>query len=141
LAKTGDARIHQARVERLQRGIIDAEPGFDVGAVILDENIGVADQPAKNFDPLRRFEIEGQAALVAVQVLEIRPVARPAHRLARTGFGRCLDLDHPGAPIGKLTHRGRTGAHPRQVEHREAGERHRWRIGHGDLLCCEGRQS
>ena len=69
--------------------------------------------------PRRRFQVERQAALVAVQVLEIGAMARPpAPRRARRRF----DLDHLGAPVGQLAHRGRTGAHARQVQHLEAGD-------------------
>jgi hypothetical protein len=53
LAEPGDAGIDQARVDRLERGIVDAEPLLDVGAEILDHDIGIAHQLPKNLDPVR----------------------------------------------------------------------------------------
>ena len=82
LPEPRDAGIDEARVERLQRGVVDAEPGLDVRPVVLDQDVGAAHQLAEDLDPLRRFEVERQAALVAVQVLEIGTVARPAEAFA-----------------------------------------------------------
>src|ERR1019366_3613736 len=43
---------------------------------------------------------------------------------AQTGITlRRLDLDHVGTPIGELAHTGRPGAHPRQIDNLEPGER------------------
>ena len=70
--------------------------------------------------PVGVLEVEGEAALVAVQVLEVGPVPRPAQpAVALGGF----DLDHLGAPVGELAHRRGSGAHARQIEDLEAGER------------------
>ena len=106
LPETGDAGVDQARVDRLQRLVVDAEAGFHVGPIVLDHDIRLAHQLAEDLDPFRRFQIQRQTALVAVQVLEIGTVARTAEPFARTG--RRLDLDHLGAPIGELAHRRRT---------------------------------
>ena len=48
------------------------------------------------------------------------PCAVAAH--PGVALGR-FDLDHLRAPVGELAHRGRTGAHARQIDHLEAGER------------------
>ena len=129
LSETGDAGVDQARVDRLQRLVVDAKAGLHVGPVILDHDIRVAHQLAEDLDPLGRFQVQRQAALVAVQVLKIRTVARTAEPFA--GAGRRLDLDHLGAPIGKLAHCRRTGADAGQVDDLEPGKRQRGRIGHG----------
>ena len=50
---------------------------------------------------------------------------------ARVALGR-LHLDDLGAPVGELAHRGRAGAHPRQIDHLEAGE---GALGL-DIHCC-----
>ena len=70
-----------------------------------------------------RFQIERDAALVAMQVLEIAGMARAADRIAGLEPLRRLDLDDVGAPVRELAHAGRARAHARQIENGEAGER------------------
>ena len=70
-----------------------------------------------------RFQIERDAALVAMQVLEIAGMARAADRIAGLEPLRRLDLDDVGAPIRELAHASGPGAHARQIENGEAGER------------------
>ncbi len=62
------------------------------------------------------LQVQRQAALVAVQVLEIRTGAWTAEL---RGVDRCFDLDDIGAPVGKLPHAGRAGSDPRKVKTRE----------------------
>ena len=69
---------------------------------------------------VRLLEIERDRPLVAMQVLEVGTVARPAH-VHLTGRRRHLDLDAVGAPVGKVADGRRTGAHARQVEDFESG--------------------
>ena len=84
-------------------------------AKILDDDIGVLGQTHKDREPLFGLQIEGQAALVPMQVLEVEPVApRPGHIAAV--IAAPLDLDDIGAPIGELAHRGRPGAGVSKVE-------------------------
>ena len=65
------------------------------------------------------------AALVAMQVLEIAAVASAADRVAAFQPLRRLDLDDIGAPVGELARAGGPRPHPRQVEHRQMIERGR----------------
>ena len=67
-----------------------------------------------------------------MQVLEIGAVAAAAGGVGL--LARLLDLDDVGAPIGKLTHRGRSGAMGGQVEDEKSIERQR---GHGCLRIGE----
>src|SRR6185503_13068097 len=84
---------------------------------------------------LRRLQIERDRALVAVQVLEIRTIARPAHVLDRS----VLDLDDVGAEIGELAHTGRTCAHAREIQDAEFGKGGRGGDGrHGSILIRPG---
>src|SRR5204862_727863 len=73
-----------------------------------------------------------QAALVAVQVLEIEAVAPRAGHIAAVAAR--FDLDDLGAPIGELAHRGRPGAGMRQIEHGETGQRQGSDAHDGDSL-------
>jgi hypothetical protein len=68
-----------------------------------------------------------------MQVLEIRPVPRPAHIGLVEALGH-FDLDDVGAPVGQLPRRGRACPHPRQIEHLETGERLRGG-GEGHRIC------
>ena len=67
--------------------------------------------------------------------------AKSAWRAAgRIGLAH-LDLDDVGAPIGELAHAGRAGAHPRQVEHDEPGERRRRASAHGARVPAAARHN
>jgi len=55
-----------------------------------------------------------------MEVLDIEPVAPRAGYVASRLTG-LLDLDHIGAPIGKLTDRRRPGAGMTQIQNGEAG--------------------
>jgi hypothetical protein len=121
LAKAGNAGIDQARIDLAQRLVVDTEPLLHSRAEILDQHVGFFDQTLEGGEPFRRLQVERDAALVAMQVLKIRSVARPAHRLF--GVRRRLDLDDIGAPIGELARAGRPGPHPRQIEHGETRKR------------------
>src|SRR5688572_8420273 len=51
-----------------------------------------------------------------MHVLEVRALARATRAFALVEAGGHLDLDHLRAPVGELSHRGRSGTHARQVE-------------------------
>src|SRR5205823_6851268 len=69
---------------------------------------------------------ERQAALVAVQILEIGTPARPARSVAGTfEVRRDLDLDDVRPPVGELAHAGRARTDPGKVEDREPFKRAR----------------
>ena len=86
--------------------------------------------------PSLRLQVEREAALVAVQVLEVGSVAPAAGRVDAGAAGR-LDLDHVGAPVGELAHRRRSGAVRGEVEHFETVERQASR--HGGSFLIESR--
>ena len=138
LAEAGNAGIDQARIDLGEGLIVDAEPLLHVGAEILHHDVGLLDHALERGQSRRRLQIERHAALVAVQVLKVRTLARPAHRLFRSR--RRFDLDDIGAPIGELAHAGRSRPHPGEIEHREAGESFRSAgKGHCWRLRCRSR--
>src|SRR5262249_46365949 len=94
---------------------------------------GLGGEAAKGCSSRRRFEVEGNAAFVAMQVLEIRALACTTQTFRRVQVFGELDLDDIGAPIGQLAHRGRAGAHAGKIGHYEAMERYR-SIGNGHGL-------
>src|SRR4029077_19577979 len=85
---------------------------------ILDHDIGFLDHALERSQALRRLEVERHTALVAVQVLKIRALARASHLIFDAGRG--FDLDDVGAPIGELANAGRARTHAAEVEHRKA---------------------
>ena len=115
--------IDEPRINPAQGRVIDPEAGFHVGAEVLDEHIGLGREAAKGCSSLGRFEVERNAAFVAMQVLEIRAVARTTQTFRRFQVFGELDLDDIGAPIGQLAHGSRAGAHAGQIENGEALER------------------
>ena len=62
--------------------VIDAEPVLHLRAEILDDDIGLFGQLHKDREPVLGLQVEGEAALVAVQVLEVEPVAPRAGHVA-----------------------------------------------------------
>ena len=125
LAIGRDRGIDDARIDGFQVRIIDPQPPLHVGAKILDHHIGLPREPQQGRAARLAFQVERDAALVAVQVLEVGTVAGAADRVAAFQPFRRLDLDHVGAPIGELARASRARAHPRQVEHRQLAERSR----------------
>ncbi len=133
LAEAGNAGIDDARIDLGERLVVDAEPLLHVGPEILDHDVGLLDHALEGGEAFGRLQIERHAALVAMQVLKVAALARPAHRLFDAG--RRLDLDDIGAPVGELAHAGRARAHAGEIEHREprksfrsAGKGHCWRL-------------
>ena len=122
LAKPGNAAIDDARVDLFYRFVINPEPVFHLRTEILDDHIGLLGQLEKDRLALLGLQVEGQAALVAVQILKVKALASRAGDIAPR-FARRLDLDHIGAPIGELAHRCRPGASMTEVENSEAGQR------------------
>ena len=98
--------------------VVDAEALLHVGAEILHHHVGLLHHAFEGGDPFGRFQVQRHAALVAMQVLEVRTLAGPTHLFFEAG--RRLDLDDIGAPVGKLAHAGRPRPHAGQVEHCEA---------------------
>ena len=116
--------------------VVDAEPGLDVGAEVLDHARRRFSTSRRNTStPLGLLQVERHRALVAVQVLEVGAVPRTARLLAAGIFRQRVDLDDVGAPVRELPHAGRPGADAGQIEHGEAGQGLRGaREGHSKIL-------
>src|ERR1700756_2023168 len=80
-AKPRNAAIDDAWVDPAHSLVIDAEPVLHVRFVVLDDDIGACGELHKNRVAFLAFEIEGHRPLVAVQVLEIGPIAAAACRV------------------------------------------------------------
>src|SRR5439155_19590496 len=131
LPEAGDAREDDARIDFRERIVIDTEAELHVGAVVLDDDVRGLHELHEDRHALLVFQVDGDRALVAVQVLEVRAVARTAHRFTLDARWR-FDLDDVGAEIRELAHAGRPGAHARKIEDAKARKRGGGgNVGHG----------
>ena len=122
LPEARDAAIDDARIDLAHAFVIDAEFCLHIGTKILDDDIGLLRQAAEYVEALGVLQVERDRALVAVQVLEVRPLARAARLLAAGVFQQRIDLDDIGAPVRQLPHAGRPGTDAGEIEHGEAGQ-------------------
>ncbi len=102
-----------------ERVITNAQPRFDIRAVIFDDDIRGRNQLLENVDAFRRFQIERHRPLVAVQILHIEAMTRSTNDIRRVGAGRHLDLDHVGAKIREKTHTGWARTYAGKIENAE----------------------
>src|SRR5438552_5006030 len=135
LSEAGDAAVDQARVDRADAFVVDAEPLLHVGAVVLHDDVGVLRELLEDLHGLGIAQVQRHAPLVAVQILEVEPVPIAAHAVSRPP-ARPPDLDGVGAPVDQLAHARRAGARPREIEDVELRERRRIR---GDLAAASPR--
>ena len=129
LAEARYRAIDDARIDGPHGLVIDAEPVFHAGAVVLDDDIGVLRHRQEYLAALVGLEVQRHRPLVAMEVLEVEAMALAGHHRSRILSGRRLDLDHIGAPVGELAHGRRPRAGTSEVEDLDMGERQRG--GHG----------
>jgi hypothetical protein len=67
LAEARDRAVHEPRIERRQRGVIDAEPGRGADLEVLDQHVRVAGQGADRLAPGVAFQVERNRAFAAVR--------------------------------------------------------------------------
>src|SRR5207244_6791345 len=87
-----DAAVDQAGVDRAQGFVVDAQTLLHPGAVVLHDDIRIPRELFEDRHALRVSEVERQAPLVAVKILEIEAMAVTAHAVARAP-ARHFDLD------------------------------------------------
>jgi hypothetical protein len=122
LPEARDRSEDDAPVHLGERRVVDAEAVLHVRAEVLHHHVGALGEAHEDRAAFGLLEVERHRALVAVQVLHVETVARPAHGV-ELHRGRKLDLDHVGAEVGELLDAGGTCAHAREVEHTDARER------------------
>ena len=120
LTEAGKARVDEAGVERAECLVVDAEPVLHVGPVVLHHHVGLGGEALEDGDALRLLEVESEAPLVAVQILEVGAVAGLDGIVRRPRRPGRFDLDDVGAPVGELARRGRPRPVAGEVEHRKA---------------------
>ena len=152
-AESGHAAGDDARVDRIERRVVDAEPLGHAGAEVVDDDIRLGRKLVKKGAPFRPLQVDADALLVAIEGEKVRAHAlvgvagivaqQAAGHLA--GAGR-LHLDRLGAEIGQQHRREGPRQHMRQVEHhdvREGFHRGRRACGGGkgahSMVCARGR--
>ena len=102
LTEARDAGEDDPRVERFELRVVDAESRLDVGAKIFDDDVGFCDERTKQCRTIRVLQIDADAALVAMQVLDVGTVTRAGDGAARgVTRRRRFDLDDVRTPVGE----------------------------------------
>ena len=83
-------------------------------------NVSIGREPVEDLASFFGLEIQGHAAFVPMQVLEVG--AMTAAEIAGRILAGRLDLDHVCAPVGHLPRDGRSGTRPGQIEDRVVGK-------------------
>src|SRR6185312_14819530 len=94
------------------------------GAEILDHDICARGEAADHRAAFGPFQIDREAALVAVEGGE-KPGAEAAEPAGTVALGRRLDLDDIGAELGEHQPRGRPHDRVAELQDANAGERRR----------------
>ena len=100
--------------------IAAAEPVHGAGRVVFDRNVGRGHQTMQQRAAFLGLQIEGEAALVAVERTEEAggKTGKPPRRIAADWF----DLDHVGTEIGENEPRARTHDGVTEFEHANSSE-------------------
>ena len=116
--------MNQARRGLGERHVVEAESGQEFLAEVHDQDIGLGCEPLDDVHGCRLLEVEGDAALVAVQGFECGREAfgGPPETSQRVSYER-LDLDDVGAHVSELQRRRGSLDVGRHVEHLDAVER------------------
>src|SRR5207245_1804729 len=101
--------VDQARVDRAQVVVAEAEPLHHAGPEVVHQNVGLAGEPIDRLTTERRADVDRDAALVAIQAPEHGTLAaRVFHVHAGEIAGaRPLDLDDVGAEVAQHLRRAR----------------------------------
>ena len=122
--------IDGAGVDGVHRGPVEPEAVHHPGRVVLDDDVGPRDEPLGQVEPARVGEVEGDAALVDVDVQEEAAALPPPVPADEVAGGRRahavdaldrLDVDHVGAERGEQAGRRRARPPAGEVEHLEPG--------------------
>ncbi|MDT4834151.1 hypothetical protein FQZ97_677850 [compost metagenome] len=117
-AEAGNAAIHHVGPQRGRTVVIDAQAGRHAWAEALDHDVGCGDQPLRGVAALWRFQIQRDAALVAVHAQEHRAVLLPERRPAAgiVPLGRFY-LDHLCAHVAQVLRAQGPGQHLGKIHH------------------------
>ena len=135
LAEAVDRHVDDAGRTLADRRLVEAETLDHAGAEVLHQHVGPRGEALDEIDALRRLQVDGDRALVAVEVQErgreaVAPIAVGARVVA---LARLLDLDDVGALVGEDHGRPRPRQHRGQIDDADARERSVGRLAHAHL--------
>jgi len=130
LPEARDAAIHQARIDRAQRLVVQAIALHVADLEVLDEDVAMRHQRAHQRLAGGLRDVAGDRALVAVGTQVIGGFSTlAAIGLHEEGWApaagvvaaaRTLDLDHVGAQVGQVLGAPGAGQHAREVQDADA---------------------
>ena len=131
IAEAADGGVDELRVAGVQRLVAEAEPVHHAARVVLDEHVRGVNQCEQRVPVCGTFEVEHDAALVAVDATEVAAVEAVGVRL-RVGVveaghvaGRRFDLDDVGPHVGEDHRAVRSGQGLGEVDDTDVGKRAR----------------
>ena len=131
LAVTGYGAVDKAGVEGAEGVVVAAEALNHAGAEALDEHVGVFAEAAQDVLSFGHLEVEGDAALVAVErgeggaaaLLALVRLVGAAHAgTADASAARLLDADDVRSEVAQHHGAEATGGHAREVDDADVGE-------------------
>ena len=124
VAPSAGRSVDEARVVRRELFVAEAEFLHHAGAEIVHDHIGGGDQRPDRRDALRGFQVEGEAAFVAVEsgVGEAHTVDKGPPAAAPVAGVGALDLDHIGPVVGENLGADRPLVNVTEVDDADAGE-------------------
>ena len=132
-AIAGDRAAHHLGRVRFEPRVAKA-PFFQRAELeVVDQNVGLLDQPGENLLPRRGGQIDGQRTLVAVDAQKIGRFACRERRAPAAGVvagTRRLDLDDIGAHVAQHHGAQRARQDAGQIDHAGSGQRTAVVIGH-----------
>lgn len=128
LAKAGDRSINQARIQLFALFIAEAQTAHNTGTVVFQQYISALYQFAEQFFSVLCFEVDGNTALIAVQILEIHAQSTIFFQRARVADevaagGQVFHLDNIGAHIGQIHTTVGTCQEVGEIKHTDALEK------------------
>jgi hypothetical protein len=121
-----------------QRCVIETDPRQRTRPEVLDEHVGLCDQPIEHRAALGVFEVEGDAFFVAIDAQEICALAFEKRRSPRTrvvAFARLFNFDDARAHVREQHRAVRSRQHARQVENGDPVE---WRHNEAMIIVYAG---
>src|SRR2546430_4132207 len=133
LPEPADVAQDRARIDPAHAFVGKAEARERAGTEVLDDDVAFLDEPLEHALAVRILEVDGHAALVAIDREVVRGDPLDAGRrpltclVTRPGH---LDLDHVRAVIAEHERAVRPRQRAREIEDAYAVERARWRSDH-----------
>ena len=120
LPEAGNGAVDDARIDDLDGGVAEAEAGHYAGSKVFHDDIGLGGQLQENIPGLVLLEVEGQAALVAVDGQEVGAFRADKGRPPVAGIvaaARQFNLEDVGAIVAQHQGTERAGQGPGQIQH------------------------